>query len=220
MNTEIPSVGRDFYTCPHCGTLTDQTPLHLYQNISDDDEEFMFFSLVRIRTCRRCSQDCVWYRQKLLYPFEGAIPSPPHPDLPEDARQDVEEARGIINLSPRSAAALLRLALEKLCNHLGAEGRSLDSKVGWLVENRRLDPMVQQALDVVRVVGNEAVHPGTLDLRDNVQDVTVLFGMINEIVEDLITRPKRIRERYEMLPEAKRKAAEKRDQSRKSSKQK
>jgi hypothetical protein len=71
--------------------------------------------------------------------------------------------------------------------------------------------MVQQTLDVVRVVGNEAVHPGVLDLRDNVGDVAALFGMMNEIVEELITRPQRILKHYERLPESKRQAAEDKD---------
>ncbi len=71
--------------------------------------------------------------------------------------------------------------------------------------------MVQQALDVVRVVGNEAVHPGTLDLRDDRDIAMQLFGLVNAIVDQTITHPKTVRELYAKLPDAKRQAIEQRD---------
>jgi Domain of unknown function (DUF4145) len=41
-----------------------------------------------------------------------------------------------------------------------------------------LSPVVQQALDAVRVIGNEAVHPETLDLKDDRDTATTLFGLV------------------------------------------
>lgn len=59
---------------------------------------------------------------------------------------------------------------------------------------------VQQALDALRVIGNEAVHPGELDLRDDVDTASGLFELINVVVEDRITRPKRVAEMFAKLP--------------------
>lgn len=56
---------------------------------------------------------------------------------------------------------------------------------------------VQQALDLVRVVGNSAVHPGHIDLKDDVGTAMMLFGWINVIAEDQISEPKRIEELYQ-----------------------
>lgn len=209
---EPPSERSSYYTCPHCGTLTNQTETHLYQSVSGSSRSAQVPSnSITLRHCARCGNGCLWYKQKLLYPLNDTVTALPHPDLPDDIRVDVDEARMIMNFSPRSSAALLRLSLEKLCNYLQAEGKTIDDKIRWLVRERRLDPMVQQTLDVVRVVGNEAVHPGVLDLRDDVEVVSVLFGMMNEIVEELITRPQRILKHYQRLPEDKRKAAEEKD---------
>ena len=88
-----------------------------------------------------------------------------HPDLPDDLRSDYDEARSIVDLSPRGAAALLRLTIEQLCTGLAGE-KKLDKAIGALF-HRGLLVQVQQALDVLRVVGNNAVHPLELDLRDD-----------------------------------------------------
>lgn len=65
---------------------------------------------------------------------------------------------------------------------------------------------MQQALDSVRVIGNSAVHPGTIDLNDKIEIAYALFGFINIICEVLITQPKKIKEYYENnIPEGIRK---------------
>jgi hypothetical protein len=71
--------------------------------------------------------------------------------------------------------------------------------------------MVQQALDVCRVVGNNAVHPGEMDINDTPEVAQSLFRLINIIVEEMITKPKEIEQIYSALPEAAREAINKRD---------
>jgi hypothetical protein len=56
---------------------------------------------------------------------------------------------------------------------------------------------MQQALDSVRVIGNNAVHPGKIDLNDKVEVAYALFGFTNIICEVLISQPKKIKEFYE-----------------------
>jgi hypothetical protein len=74
-----------------------------------------------------------------------------------------------------------------------------------------LNPTVQKSLDVVRVIGNEAVHPGELDLRDDRDTALQLLRLIDVIAHQMISQPKAIAALYESLPEGKRKAIEKRD---------
>jgi hypothetical protein len=125
-------------------------------------------------------------------------------------RTDFEEAGTVLGASPRGAAALLRLVIQKLCKHLGGKGEKLDDDIALLVD-KGLDRRVQRSLDIVRVIGNNAVHPGKIDLRDDRDTALKLFGLVNLVVEIMITQPKHIEEMYESLPEGSRKAIEKRD---------
>lgn len=122
--------------------------------------------------------------------------------MPDDAREDYEEARAIVSESPRGACALLRLAAQRLVDALEPGSESLNDKIGRLVANG-LPLLVQQALDGLRVIGNEAVHPGQVDLKDDVETASALFGLLNLVVEDRITRPKQVQEFYGKLPPSK-----------------
>ena len=131
-------------------------------------------------------------------------------DMPEEIRLDFEEARSIIDLSPRGAAALLRLAVQKLCKNLGEQGDDINKDIGSLVA-KGLPVQMQRALDAVRVIGNESVHPGKLDLKDDHDIAEHLLELVNMIVEDRITRPKQLEALYARLPQSKRDGIEKRD---------
>ncbi|MBN2129038.1 MAG: DUF4145 domain-containing protein [Sedimentisphaerales bacterium] len=160
--------------------------------------------------CYSCGKVAVWVHDSIVFPHEkhGVMPNQ---DLPDDVIHDFEEARDIVSLSPRGAAALLRLAIQKLCKALGEKGGKLDDDISSLVA-KGLNPLVQKSLDIVRVIGNEAVHPGTIDLNDNRDTADQLFGLINSIADQMITHPKAVESLYQGLPERKRKAIEKRNQ--------
>ncbi len=55
-------------------------------------------------------------------------------------------------------------------------------------------------MDSLRVIGSNAVHPGHLDLRDDPATAVALFGLLNFIVEQMITRPKELQNIYAKLP--------------------
>lgn len=97
-----------------------------------------------------------------------------------------------------------------MCRELGGAGKNINEDIKHLVASG-LDERVQQMLDAVRVIGNDAVHPGQIDLRDDPELATVLFVLVNEIVEEMVAKPKRIAEVYGRLPLDKRDAIDKRD---------
>jgi hypothetical protein len=135
----------------------------------------------------------------------------PNSDLDAGIQEDYQEARSILAKSPRGAAALLRLCIQKLCVQLGEKGRDLNTDIGNLVK-KGLPVQIQQALDIVRVIGNNAVHPGQIDLIDDQDTAMVLFQLVNRIADDRLTQPKLTQALFNSLPQAARDAIEKRDQ--------
>jgi hypothetical protein len=142
-----------------------------------------------------------------LYPFVDTSIPLPHADLPDDLHHDYLEALKVYSVSPRSSCALLRLLIQKLCKELGGRGKKIDKDIAFLVK-KGLPEHIQQSLDIVRVIGNKAVHPGTINIDDNPELAKDLFALVNLIVEDRIGFPKRqaadkkyIAEKYEALPE-------------------
>ncbi|MEJ1369390.1 MAG: DUF4145 domain-containing protein [Candidatus Sedimenticola sp. (ex Thyasira tokunagai)] len=164
---------------------------------------------LNLSKCYNCNKVAVWVHGNLIFPNQklGVLPNP---DLPDHIIRDYEEARGIIGESPRGAAALLRLSVQKLCLYLGEKGKNIDDDIASLVA-KGLNPLVQKSLDIVRVVGNEAVHPGTIDLNDDRDTATQLLVLINSIADQMISHPKKVEELYGNLPEKKREAIEKRN---------
>jgi hypothetical protein len=156
---------------------------------------------VWVSSCFNCKEIAIWVHEKLTYPDEKTG-TPPNPDIPEQIRNDIEEARSILNLSPRGAAALLRLSIQKMCVHFGEKGKNIDDDIKSLVQ-KGLSVKVQQALDIVRVIGNEAVHPGSIDLNDDKKTAEGLFNIVNLIADQLISQPKHVEEMYGKLPSAK-----------------
>jgi hypothetical protein len=53
-------------------------------------------------------------------------------------------------------------------------GKDITKDIGSFVK-KGLSPKIQKALDIVRVVGNESVPPGQIDLNDNPATTTKLF---------------------------------------------
>jgi hypothetical protein len=141
------------------------------------------------------------YGSVIIFPTKILVELP-NGDLTQEIKDDYNEAAQIVSISPRGAAALLRLAIQKLCRYLGEDDRDINTNIANLVK-KGLSVRIQKALDTLRVVGNEAVHPGTLDLKDNREIAFALFKLINIIAEKMISEEKQIDELYNSLPEEK-----------------
>lgn len=131
--------------------------------------------------------------------------------MPARVQALYDEAARVLGPSPRSAAALLRLALEQLCDELGAQGANLNGKIGWLVQDRGLSATVRNAMDIVRVIGNNAVHPGQIVLDEDPGLVPSMFRLLNVVVEQLIETPQHVQQLWDGLPAHARAAVDRRD---------
>ena len=207
-----PDRNLDSFTCPHCQTLS-LMRFGLYH--FPDEVNFSLNTItenqniLHIARCYNCRKKIVWIDNEYIYP--NIVAEEVNPDLPESVKQLYNEAGLIYNQSPRAACALLRLAIDRLCNELGETDRDINKNIGALVE-KGLPKKVQQALDFVRVVGNKAVHPGVIAFDvDDANTAKTLMRLINMIGQSMITDPKEIEDMYNQLPESAKESIERRD---------
>lgn len=202
----VPSVKSTSFTCAHCSAYAQHHWGYAYnlnqKSGSSVQNRTVGMPLIVWALCAQCNQETLLVNGKIIYPAAYTAPLPAA-DMPAEIIGDYHEARAIVGRSPRGAAALLRLAMQKLCPLLGAAEDDINKMIGELVRNGIVNAMLQQALDSVRVIGNEAVHPGTIDLNDDPAVAHALFGLLNIIVEKAITEPKQIGEIYQSLPASK-----------------
>ena len=196
------------FTCPCCGSIAQQQwwacgwGQENYANTERNE--------IRVSTCTHCNDHTLWVADKMVHPDTGSAPFP-NQEMPESVKKLYLEAAAVQMKSPRGAGALLRLGVQVLCKELGEKGKNINEDVASLV-SKGLPTIVQQSLDVVRVTGNEAVHPGQID-TDDPAVVAQLFELLNIIVEYMIAMPKRVSGIYAGLPATAKDAIAKRDKS-------
>jgi hypothetical protein len=95
----------------------------------EDDGKYLYDSVTNLHLseCFNCHGFSIWLHDRIIYPSMRAGVEP-NDDLDADIKRDFEEARSILDQSPRGAAALLRLALQKLCKQLGESGDNIDKR--------------------------------------------------------------------------------------------
>ena len=213
-----PKQSEEQFHCPHCGVFAKQFWAHIIaQNVwggynSIQGKTHFDENLGKewtISKCEHCGEKIIWLNDEIIYP-KKMIVDLPNDDLTDDIKKDYLEAAIIFNDSLRSSAALLRLALQKLCKQLGEKGENINDDIKNLVK-KGLNPQIQKSLDILRITGNNAVHPGEINLEEKPELVLKLFKLINFIAEKMITEPKEVDSFYEELPENSKEAINKRD---------
>lgn len=207
-----PQFAEKNFNCPHCNVLAYQNWKKCHHHYYDRKSYYYEVENLLFSSCQNCEQISIWYKQKMIYPKIVTAPLP-NEDMPESVKEIYEEARDISKDSPRAAAALLRVALEKLTEHLGEKKGNLNRRIGNL-KKRGLDEAVIKSLDIVRITSNEGgSHAGQIDLtgKDNEEIVDRLFWLVNYIIEKTITEPKEIESQFNQLPKEKKDGIQNRD---------
>ncbi len=195
------------FNCPYCGAYSNIIWVDIMQCGSYTSLPYPNSKLAR---CSCCGKYMLWVNGEMIVPTNSIAPMP-HNDMPENVKVIYFEAREIVGKSPRGASALLRLALQLLCDNLVEGNYNINDKIGKLVE-KGLPKTLQKAFDLVRIVGNNAVHPGQINIDDNPEIAYKLFDLLNIIVEKMIAEPNEIASFYSStVPENLKAAIEKRD---------
>jgi len=212
-----PSFKSDSFHCPNCNVYS-----HISWHQLIANQITIFFYQAK---CVHCNRTSIWKvtesknsprgntihtKGEMIFPDRGIAPFP-EIDMPNDVKKDYEEAAKVFSKSPRSAAALLRLGLQKLCKHLGEDGENINNDIRNLAKNNTIPPKVIKVADTVRITGNNAVHPGEMSDEDIDHVASKMFALLNFIVKKGISEPKELEDLYNRTPEAPRLAAETKD---------
>lgn len=199
-------------TCPLCDTLSDQWWRELYLQGYGDDDDYQYTVVPNLlqASCTACREKSYWFGDRMIYPPARTGPEA-HSDMPAEVLELYREAQAVASVSPRAAAVLLRVALERLMAGVGHEERSLNAAIRAYVAEGGVPTELQQAMDTVRVTGNDAAHPGSLRLDDTPGGVAALFEIVNELVDRLVGFKARMSRIYGNLDSAKRAEIDKRD---------
>lgn len=217
------------FKCPNCGAFSHMKWENLFYSIYDEQgNEHHILTRVHQAQCASCDKENIWYNNREVSGWLGlqGIPRPTNdsellrlfpineignkdipeylPDMPHDVKELYKEAALIFELSPRSAAALIRLALEKLCDHLGVKKKNIKESIEELAAKNIIPLIVAKAADNIRLIGNANVHSGIIG-DEVLEDINpAIFSYINLIVDYAITKPKEINEINALFPEQKR----------------
>lgn len=202
-----PEFGQGSFTCPHCNCFSQ----HDWRSIDINQRPLVENNHRWVTSwCLRCEQYCFWKNEELEWPLRSGLPEPVD-GCPKQVMSVYDESREVFPHSPRASAALLRLAIQMICKEKGLPGKDLNADIGALVA-KGLAPEIQQSLDLVRVVGNNAVHPGQIVIEDNKDSIEKFFGLVNLIVDVLIVQPTKVSAMFHALvPPAQKQQIAKRD---------
>jgi hypothetical protein len=195
----IPELRKAAFTCPHCEVYSTTKPIPvakvIYQprriqsliNPSNYDAEVGAAHFVKwydldelaITRCDACDGVVLWLGGDLVWPVSAGIR--PAERMPEDVQKPFLEAQSIAGASPWAACALLRIALERLVDHLGGEGKNLYDRI----ENLKLPADEMPIWDAVRKLGNDAAHEGLFpyNSEEHAEVPAVISRFINLLVE-------------------------------------
>jgi hypothetical protein len=201
----VPKLTLDFkqnvFQCPHCGISTKHKWYNLAKGvISENGISYYegFIPDLYMSLCSQCNRYALWLNEKIIYPALSFAPWPTE-DMPLDIKDAFLEARSVATASPKAASALLRLCLQNLMTHLGESGKNLELDISNLIK-KGLPKKVRVALWAVRVIGFDAVKPGEINFKDDVDTAAALFNLINMIVEATISQQKKVNQLYTTLP--------------------
>jgi hypothetical protein len=172
--------------CPHCGIAFHDEWTSV--GISSNDEERTAWA-ASVTKCPACKQETIRLLQRNSPPGNAeahllldfiAYPrttqrKPTPQEVPNDIKEDYEEACMVLPLSNKASAALSRRCLQAMLRSQGYAQRDLaqqiDALLGELDPFKAIPTALRETVDVVRNFGNFSAHPVTDETTLQVIDV-------------------------------------------------
>ena len=202
-----PEYEKEEFNCAHCKVFAHQIWSKL--GVSDLFKVYLPSDLLTVSKCKHCNKWSIWIEESLVYPAQITVEDP-NDDMPDEVKKLYRESAQVLSISPRAAAALLRLGLQILLGAVGGDGKNINDDIKKIVA-LGVEPETQRALDILRVFGNSGAHPGEIKLDEDPDLVHKMYGLMNYVTDRLITQKNQINELFEGLPEGIKDQIESRD---------
>ena len=154
------------YTCPYCGHVQAFSGRHNVQRSGFTDSygrsiekckyaSYIIHSFICAnKDCGKISVTALNEKNQKQFDILPQVTMKHYPDyVPEQIRKDYEEANLILEMSPKSAATLLRRCMQGMIHDFwGITEKNLNAEVTQLKE--KISPIQWQAIDGMRKIGN------------------------------------------------------------------
>lgn len=213
-----------------CGSVT-KTVCSFQQRNNNDLNDFYSIEVIKTLQCLTCNGVSVVLYHGIGNAEEDEIADKNYPpgrryarmvlfapkrryddSIPWAIADLMNQAEAILASSPRGCFILCRAALEEICSDFDIPRRkqtrngktqfvSLAERIKNLVEQKVLDPSLNQIIDGIRELGNESAHGEHYSLRRRLQlsDADALLELVQYVVDRLYVGPERERVAKEKL---------------------
>lgn len=162
------------FLCPECGQPSKSSVFGTVESYPFDDLPQQF----NLLQCTHCMQPLVEWREDFGEGFDADEPVFKYPakrrlsfQVPQALRQEYEEARQVFDAKAyRATLVMVRRVLEGTCQDQGANKRTLAASLKELEAQGKIDGMLAEWADLLRVVGNEGAHFGSAPTREDALD--------------------------------------------------
>ena len=134
--------------------------------------------------CNNCHKpSLVFNRGDRIYP--SPLPGGTSQDVPESIRSDIDEAKVCLSVRAyRAAAVMARRAMQNAAIMKGARKEDkLVFQINELMEKGVITEDLRKWASAVRLVGNDAAHPGDVSVdKDSAEDIVELADQFMNVV--------------------------------------
>lgn len=145
--------------CPYC--LQHFYTAEIFTPLGIDQNRHLFLQKVNCVACHRLIV-CLKGGDRtirMIYP-KGSGRSPVSDDVPEEFREDYEEAALILADSPKASAALSRRCLQHILQEkAGVKDHNLYDQIQKVIDTATLPSDLVESFHTLRELGNVGVHP-------------------------------------------------------------
>jgi hypothetical protein len=141
----------------------------------------------------------LWVGDQLVWP-KGTTSLESTLDASADVPEDSRKISQTLDASLRGAAALLRVATEKLCKELGDSEQQPRPAITPLLQEE-VDARVLKVLEAMRVIESNAMPSDHVSVRDDRATAETLSGLVNLICEKMMIEPRQLQALYTKVRE-------------------